>query len=233
MSHGWSTPAVSNPFDDILAFDMTEGSQLQYQPDPIPGFDDSWFSTTFAHDAGFPDVERSQSALGEAGLPNDMDDGSLSHGFDQIESFLETLEHGDLSANHVHSEYNPPPWSGSTSNQITGETATSMMNQDREYMEHWAFTNDVVPHRSSEHVPLEHSNPQSSMEPTASSSAKSNKRTKISQETHTMLDEYFAQEPYPSEGEVTLLCKKTGLPRPVLRAWFSNARSRKQVLQRE
>lgn len=59
------------------------------------------------------------------------------------------------------------------------------------------------------------------------------KRTHISTEAKDVLETSFSLNPYPSDGVVSMLATRTGLPENTVKTWFANSRARKETLYRE
>jgi hypothetical protein len=227
MSRYWNVSADVEAFDESIALDATYEPLPQYDDDLIPDLEDSWLSVFMVNDGVLSDLN------GDFHIPFDTGVASydINTGYD-ASGFITSSTPDLLNANgSSFGQLGFPPnqliddSSERVNIAVTGQEEESIVPAVR------MLTPPVGPNllERGEALSSKRNGPQNSAKRSTSDRTKF-KRTKIPDEVRTMLDAHFNVNPYPTDGELTLLSGKSGLLVSVIRTWFINARSRKQPL---
>jgi hypothetical protein len=226
MSQDWEASTDVGIFNDWFALDNTEELPPRYDEGFIPDLGESWLSAFVANEV-LPDPINSSLRQLNADVTSFDNDAGCKAGVDIGTPSLD--EPADLrgpSSNHSDClldllNYGVPD-------------RVNMVAKDEEEAKvdstHRSCSSPARRSLSdlSNKSHLARSGQQASAKCLTSDKPKF-KRTKISNEVRIVLDAHFSGSAYPTDVELALLSRKTGLPVSVIKRWFVNARSRKTM----
>jgi hypothetical protein len=225
MSRDWSAPDDFRALDDFFAFDTIDDFLPHNDDGSVTEPKDSWLSALTADDVGVLNHNDDFSVLSEADVifhGNNIDDhapiNSTGSALGISNPEGSSFDNSGLPMQLINEIWGIPHMDSADPEEPKVELAT-YINPDVSEQTQLDCSTNSPPRKSRSKGPAKRS----------TTNKKKFKRTKISSENRLLLAVHFNVNPYPTDGELTLLSGKTGLRVIVIKRWFMNARSRKQA----